>query len=96
MKVDTTSFAGLGIGKTTTVTGEAILQLRDSEVSLTASLLVVKLAENRLLVSTDKPLIVNASQVGLLAGIEKLRELAGLPSISPAVPVTFSLVFEQE
>ena len=96
MKVDTASFAGLGIGKTATVTGEAILQLRDSEVSLTASLLVVKLAENRLLVSTDKPLIVNASQVGLLAGIEKLRELAGLPSISPAVPVTFSLVFEQE
>jgi len=39
---------------------------------------------------------VNASQVGLLAGIEKLRELAGLPSISPAVPVTFSLIFEQE
>lgn len=96
MKVDTESFAGLGVGKTAVVTGEAILQLRDSEVSLTASLLVVKLAENRLLVSTNKPLIVNASQVGLLAGIEKLRELAGLPSISPAVPVTFSLIFEQE
>lgn len=96
MKVDMSTISGLGVGKTTTIAGEAMLSLRDAEISLTASLLVVRLAENRLLVSTNKPLIVNASQVGLLAGIEKLRELAGLPSISPAVPVTFSLVFEQE
>lgn len=95
MKVDMSAVRSLGVGKTAAVTGEAILNLRDTEVSLTASLLVVRLAENRLLVSTNKPLIVNASQVGLLAGIEKLRELAGLPSISPAVPVTLSLVFEK-
>ena len=95
MKVDMSAVSSLGVGNATTISGEAMLSLRDAEVSLTASLLVVRLAENRLLVSTNRPLIVNASQVGLLAGIEKLRELAGLPSISPAVPVTLSLVFEK-
>ena len=44
MKVDMSDISSLGVGKTTAVTGEAILNMRDAEVSLTASLLVVRLA----------------------------------------------------
>ena len=55
-----------------------------------------RLGDDRILVASRKPVIVNASQVGLLAGVEKLREVAGLPSISPAVPVSFVLAFDRE
>jgi hypothetical protein len=34
--------------------------------------------------------------VGLVAGIESLREIAGLPSISKAVPVSFVLTFDED
>jgi len=44
-------------------------------------------------VSTLSPLIITAESVGLVAGVESLREIAGLPSISRAVPVTFSVKF---
>jgi hypothetical protein len=40
--------------------------------------------------------IVNAANLGLADGLEKLREIAGLPSISKAVPVSFVLVFEKD
>jgi hypothetical protein len=39
--------------------------------------------------------VVNANGLELVAGIEALREVAGLPSISYSVPVTFSLTFRR-
>jgi len=42
-----------------------------------------------------KPIIVMADTHGLVSGVEALREVAGLPSISRAVPVSFNVVFEQ-
>lgn len=47
-------------------------------------------------VETIKPTIIDATQFGLINGILKLQELAGLSSIATAVPVTFALVFKPE
>ena len=47
------------------------------------------------IVSTLKPLVVMADSFALTAGVEMLREVAGLPSISRAVPVSFTVVFEE-
>ncbi|WP_409439250.1 YceI family protein [Psychromonas sp. GE-S-Ul-11] len=54
---------------------------------------VTKLNNNKLLVTSLMPVVLNASNYGMTEGVEKLRALAGLPSISDAVPVTFSLIF---
>ena len=56
--------------------------------------MVTRLAPERVLVENKAPLILDAADFGFEAGVEKLRELAGLDSITPVVPVTFSLVFE--
>ncbi len=45
-------------------------------------------------VETIKPTVIDATQFGLINGIIKLQELAGLSSIATAVPVTFALVFK--
>jgi len=47
-----------------------------------------------LVVSSSKPVIIKASDYGMEAGVIKLQELAKLPSIATAVPVTFTLVFK--
>lgn len=45
--------------------------------------------------STAKPFLINAMTHDLVPGVKKLKELAGLSSITLTVPVTFSVVFEQ-
>jgi hypothetical protein len=44
-------------------------------------------------VVTLAPLVLNAEDFGLAAGIEALRQLAGLKNISLAVPVSAVLIF---
>jgi len=57
--------------------------------------LIVTQIDQRLLVSSAAPLVLNTTQLGLGDGVEALREIAGLQSISPAVPVTFHLELER-
>ena len=45
-------------------------------------------------VGTLEPLVLNTANFGLLEGVDRLREVAGLKSIATAVPVTANLVFQ--
>ncbi len=74
---------------------QARLSLHGQAQTLSARLVVVGLAGNQLLVTTRDPVIVDGADFGLVAGIEKLREIARLPAIATAVPVNFVLVFER-
>lgn len=94
--IDADRVAALDSGAHTKLAAEAILSLRDTELSLMVELEVARLSPGRLMVTGARPVIVNAGQLDLAAGVEKLREIAGLPSISPAVPVTFTLFFDSE
>ncbi len=69
------------------------LSLHGHEQALTATVLVVATPSGHLLVSTSKPILVNAADYGLDKGIKMLQEIAGLGSISTAVPVSFYLLF---
>jgi len=71
------------------------ISIHGHEQVLNAEMRVTLLAGNKLLVSTIKPTILNLSQFALMEGIEKLKALAKLPSISSAVPVTASFIFEK-
>ena len=71
------------------------LDLRDRQIDLPAEMIVARLGDRKLMVSSRKPVIVNAASVDLVDGIEALREVANLPSISKAVPVSFVLTFEE-
>lgn len=94
--VDVDAVEALGVGESSNMSLESQLMLHGTQLSVTLDLNVARLSENRVLVSSRKPVIINAGQVGLAAGVEALREIAGLPSISPAVPVSFLMYFDQE
>jgi polyisoprenoid-binding protein YceI len=70
------------------------LSLHGQSVALAADVQVTRTGEG-VIVSTLKPLVVMADSFALTAGVEMLREVAGLPSISRAVPVSFTVVFEE-
>ncbi|BBN83081.1 hypothetical protein PA25_30660 [Pseudoalteromonas sp. A25] len=58
--------------------------------------LVVNKQMDQLHVTSLRAVLINASDYNLGAGIEALRKVAGLDSIATAVPVTFSLVFNEQ
>ena len=70
------------------------LSLHGQNVALAADVQITRTGEG-VIVSTLKPIVVMADSFSLAAGVEKLREVAGLPGISRAVPVSFTVVFEQ-
>ncbi len=72
------------------------LDIHGKQQTLKAVMRITLLSGNKLLVSTVHPIILNMSQFALIKGIEKLKALAKLPSISSAVPVTASFIFENK
>ena len=92
-RLDLRKLQGLAPSTSMTFTTELLLRLSDTELPITTDLLVSRLAGDRMLVTTLKPIVVNAGAVALADGVEQLREIAGLPSISKAVPVSFVLQF---
>ena len=72
------------------------VSLHGQEASYEAAVIVARDKDGSLTVATTEPIVVNAADFELGAGIAKLRELAGLDSISTAVPVSARLVFRQD
>ena len=94
-KIDMDSLASLEPGTSIDMVAELMLDLHGKQVPLSAEMIVGRLGDDRLLVSSKKPVIVNAASVDLADGVEALREIANLPSISKAVPVSFVLSFAE-
>jgi polyisoprenoid-binding protein YceI len=93
-KIDMALIEGIDAGDSIAMVTEIMLDLNGKQIPLTADVSVGRLGDSTLLVASRKPVILNAASVDLVDGIEALREIAGLPSISKAVPVSFVLTFE--
>lgn len=94
-KLDTKSLANMEEGASTHLEVPATISLHGTEANILLPLVVTRLSSKRFQVVTTKPVIAYASQFGLTKGVEALRLIAQLTTITPAVPVTFSLIFEQ-
>ena len=94
VSVDRAEFSNLAIGERLETEVEGTLSLHGVESYVYASVFVTRIADARVEVSTSEPVVVHVADFNLEAGLEALREVAGLTSITPAVPVTFSLVFD--
>ncbi|MEM7002822.1 MAG: YceI family protein [Pseudomonadota bacterium] len=92
---DQAAIDSLGVGSSQISDVSATLTLKDQAIEISANLMLTRVSATRVQVHSLQPLLLNVGAVGLTDGVEKLRELAGLPSISQAVPVTLSLTFDR-
>lgn len=92
-KVDPAIVAAMAPGDIADVTAEAVLSLHGQQQSLILQMQAAKVADDKVMVASTKPLVIDAAKFGLSEGVEKLREIAGLASISHSVPVSFVLTF---
>jgi len=95
-QIDMAAIGEMGPGDSGTMTVMGELDLHGEKVALTFDVVAARLAEGKLLVMSQKPVVIGAQQFRLTQGLEKLREIAGLPSISTAVPVSFVLSFDAQ
>lgn len=82
-----------GNSHTLSLTGQ--LSLKSVTLPVTLDLLATGLEGGAVLVVNRSPVIIDAGRFGLADAVARLRELAGLPSISLAVPVDAALRFER-
>lgn len=94
-QVDPAAFAALMVGESVEQKIDATLELRGIQTAVEAEVSVLRAGPDHVMVSTARPIIIDAGAIELTDGLAKLQELAGLPSISNAVPITFSLGFER-
>ncbi|WP_434562746.1 YceI family protein [Pseudomonas sp. R1-6] len=69
------------------------VDLHGKEHEYNVQLLATRLDERRFQVVTLEPVVLNAADFDLAPGLEKLRDLAGLSTISLSVPVSAVLIF---
>ncbi len=92
--IDPALIAALQPGTVMTTDVAMQLSLHGKDVQLSVPVLAMVESDGTLRVISAEPALLSAFQFDLVDGINKLRELAGLDTISTAVPVTFSLVFK--
>ncbi len=93
-QVDLDILEQLPVGAEQVVATSLAVSLHGNEAELPAKLRVSALGNGRYVVTTAQPLLLRASDFDLADGIEQLRGIAGLDSISTAVPVTVYLVWK--
>ncbi len=94
-QIDLAALSDMAPGDQTELELDGVLDLHGVQVPVYAEVLVSDLNGSRVIVTTQGPVMIHAEDFNLQAGLDTLQELAGLPSITPAVPVTATLVFER-
>ncbi|EWH10035.1 hypothetical protein DS2_09592 [Catenovulum agarivorans DS-2] len=89
-------FKQLPAGAYQTLQVEAQLDLHGHKQQIQLPINVIKGNNGQLFVNSVGAVVINAADFALVEGINKLQSLAGLPSITYSVPVSFNLVFAAE
>lgn len=93
-RVDADVLGGMKPGVVTPVAVDLAITLHGMTAAVTAKVNAVKLSPTTLWVTSEVPVILNTEDFQLSPGVDKLKKLAALPSISYAVPVAINLLFE--
>lgn len=91
--LDLSDVADLNAPKVVTISAD--LTLVGQTTRIVGDVLVTPAVNNKVNVTTVAPIILNANTLGLVSGVEALRDVVGLPSIGYSVPVTFNLTFKR-
>tara|TARA_B100000700_G_scaffold330339_1_gene456020 strand:+ start:3190 stop:3786 length:597 start_codon:yes stop_codon:yes gene_type:complete len=96
LQVDLDKYLNLSIGDFRNKEVKGRLLLKNKDIETRVKFKVTRLAKDIFIVSSTEPVILNAENLGLTEGLESLRTVAGLPSISKSVPVSFYIKFRNK
>lgn len=94
-EIDMSEINDLKVGETRIIEIEAVLSFVGVENDIDTNMLVARLGENRVLVSTADFIMLSTEDLEIDSGINTLMELAKLPGITRVTPVSARMVFEK-
>jgi polyisoprenoid-binding protein YceI len=92
-RIDPSIIEAMQVGDITQIQAEGQLSLHGEVQPMVLQVQAAKVTDDTVMVASVKPLVIDAEKFGMSNGVEKLREIAGLDSISNAVPVSFVMTF---
>ena len=92
-RLEDETLLAMPVGESVPLVVETQVYIAGESNSVSSYLQVTRLAEDRFLATTTQPIVIDTKAFKLVAGIDKLREIAGLARIDYSVPVTFSVQF---
>lgn len=95
-QLDMSRFTGLKVGEFVDVEPALALSLHGVKKTLTVPCRVTALAGGGFQVVNRAPVVINAAEFGMQAGVQALQAVAKLNAIATQVPVSFQLVFEKQ
>lgn len=94
--VDMAALEQLEIGDAMVAETDATLSMLGQDTALFTDLFILRVTEDKVMVTTDGMVMVATDEIGIDAGIDKLQELASLDSITRVTPVTLRLMFTSD
>lgn len=94
--VDMAALGDLDVGEALVTETDATLAFLGREVPLYTNLFVMRVGEDKVMVTTDTMLMVATDELGIDAEINQLQEIAGLDGITRVSPITLRLVFDSD
>jgi len=85
----------LAIGESLKARVPAKITISGSTKKHRVNVIITKTSSESYFIASTKPIVIRAKDHSLIAGIDKLKSLAKLPSIGYSVPVSFALTLRQ-
>jgi polyisoprenoid-binding protein YceI len=95
-EIPATVLAQVSAGTQTRFQLEGKISLHGEQAAAQCQVMISPNKDGTITVSTIMPMLIDAKSFTLVAGINKLQELAGLKSIAHTIPLTFSLTFKAD
>jgi len=92
-KVDMETIAHMETGTMAVVDVEGVLSFLGQDIEVETEMFVARIADDKAVVTTNDMIFISTEDAGINEGVSKLMELAKLPGITRAAPVTLRLVF---
>ena len=92
-EIDMEELNSMAVGDTRVIEIEATLNFLGAENEVEANMLVARLGENKVLVTTEDFIMVSTEDLGIDPGVDMLQKLAKLSGITRVTPVAVRAVF---
>lgn len=95
-ELDMAALEAMAPGETGIMEVDATLSFLGRDLEVFTEMFVARMSDDTVLVTTNDFAFLGTDELGIDAGVDMLKELAGLDSITRAVPVAMRLVFNAE
>lgn len=95
-QIDMAELAELEVGGMKEIEISGNLALGSASVTVQGPVMAVRLSEMRVMVVTSEMIWISTEEAGIDVGVTMLKDIAKLPAITRAFPVTLRLIFDHQ